>query len=206
MNTVLRPASRLLAAPAVAGWYTLASVLMTWPLARGLTRDLAWDLGDPLLNCWILAGNADRLWRFLRGDLTALAGFWSRGIFDPTPLTLAFSESLIPQTLQILPVWAFSHNAILCYNLIFLSTFVLSGLGVFLLVRHLTGDSRAAFVAGLIYAFVPYRVGQFSHLQVLSSQWMPFAILGFRRYFDGGTRLALVGAAAALSAPFPSLP
>jgi hypothetical protein len=55
---------------------------------------------------------------------------------------------------------------------------------MFLLVREVTGDARAAFVAGLIYGFVPYRVAQVPHVQVLSSQWMPFALYGLRRYFD----------------------
>ena len=59
---------------------------------------------------------------------------------------------------------------------------MLSGLGTYLFVREVTGSARAGFVAGLIYAFAPYRVPQFAHLQVLSSQWMPFALYGLRRY------------------------
>ncbi len=88
----------------------------------------------------------------------------------------------------------------LCYNLLFLSTSVLSGLGTFLLVRELTGSARAGFVAGLLYGFAPYRIGQFSHLQVMSSQWMPFALYGFRRYFDTRRAWPLAGAALALVA------
>jgi hypothetical protein len=40
-------------------------------------------------------------------------------------------------------------------------------------------------------------VPQSSHLQVLSSQWMPFALYGFRRYVESGRTRALVGATAA---------
>ena len=47
-------------------------------------------------------------------------------------------------------MWALTGNPILCYNLLFLSTFVLSGLGTYLFVRELTGNPRAAFVAGLL--------------------------------------------------------
>ncbi len=185
-------------AGAAAVWYTVLAVAMTWPLATALGRDLPWDLGDPLLNCWLLAHDATRMLAALSGHPSALAGFWTAGIFHPEPLTLAFSEALIPQALQILPVWALAKNPVLCYNLLFLSTFVLSGLGVYLLVRELTADARAAFVAGLLYAFALYRVGQFSHLQVLSSQWMPFVLYAFRRYLDTGRRRALAGAALAL--------
>ncbi len=91
-------------------------------------------------------------------------------------------------------------NIILCYNVLFLSTFVLSGLGMYLFVREVTGSPRAGFVAGLIYAFAPYRVPQFSHLQVISSHWMPFVLYGLRRYFDGRRARALAGAGAALVA------
>ena len=78
------------AAPALAAaLYLVAAVGFTWPLARGLARDIPWDLGDPLLNCWILGWDADHLLRFLKGDLGALAGFWNANIFYPEPLTLA---------------------------------------------------------------------------------------------------------------------
>ena len=111
------------------------------------------------------------------------ANFWNANIFYPEPLTLAYSEHLFAQAVQILPVYALTGNIILSYNLLFLSTFVLSGLGMFLFVREITGSARAGLVAGLIYAFAPYRVPQFSHLQVISSQWMPFVLYGLRRYF-----------------------
>jgi len=170
----------------------------------GLARDIPWDLGDSLLNAWILAWDADHLLRFAAGDFTALRGFWNANIFHPEPLTLAYSEHLVAQAVQILPVYALTGNIILSYNLLFLSTFVLSGLGMYLFVREITGSSRAAFAAGLIYAFAPYRLPQFAHLQVLSSQWMPFTLYFLRRYFDVHTTSrgiwCLVGAAAALVA------
>jgi len=177
-----------------------AAVAMTWPLAAGLTRDIPWDLGDSVLNCWILGWTASRFLRILTGDFSAAGAFWHANIFYPEPLTLAYSEHLAAQALQILPVYAATGNLILSYNLLFLSTFVLSGLGTFLLVRDITGSARAAFVAGLFYAFAPYRVAQSTHLQVLSSQWMPFALFGLRRFFETGRRLPLAGATASLIA------
>jgi hypothetical protein len=78
-----------------------------------------------------------------------------------------------------------------------LATFTLSGLGVFLFVREITGNRAAALVAGLAYAFTPYRIGALSHLTVLSSAWMPFTLFAFRRYFDRGRVLPLACAALA---------
>jgi len=181
-------------------WYVVATIAMTWPLAPGLARDIPGDLGDPLFNCWVLGWGAHQLGRFLTGHLDALSGFWNANIFYPAPLALAYSEHLFAQVVQILPVWALTGNLVLCYNLLFLSTFVLSGVGTYLLVRDLTGSPRAAFVAGLLYAFAPYRVVQIPHLQVLSSQWMPFVLFGLRRYFQSRRPLALAGAMVALLA------
>ena len=68
-------------------WYGVLAVATTWPLAPGLARDLPWDLGDPLLNCWILAHDAERMLAALSGHPSALAGFWTAVIFQPEPLT-----------------------------------------------------------------------------------------------------------------------
>ena len=188
--------------------YLALTIVATWPLAVGLGRDVPADLGDPVFVMWALAWDCQQLLAILRGDFARLATFFDANIFHPLPLTLAYSEHFIAQAVQVLPVWALTGNPILCYDLLYLSTFVLSGLGAYLFVRELTGNPRAAFVAGVLFAFAPYRFPQSSHLQVLSSQWMPFALYGFRRFFDsldaqtsrGGRWRPLLGAASALIA------
>ncbi len=185
-------------APLAALAYTVLALFWTWPLVLGLTRDLPWDLGDPVFNCFVLERNARLFLAALGGNVAALGGFWDARIFHPEPLTLAYSEHQVPQALLALPVYALTHNVLLSYNLLFLATFVLSGLGVFLLVRDLTSQTAAAFLAGLLFAFAPYRVEQLSHLQVLSSQWMPFALLGFHRFARSGRWPPLVFGSLAL--------
>jgi hypothetical protein len=182
------------------GAYLLTTIVMTWPLAQGLGRDVAWDLGDSLLNMWILAWDAEQLAAILAGDLSRIRAFFDGNIFHPAPLTLAYSEHLFAQAVQVFPVYLATNNPILCYNLLFLSTFVLCGLGTFLLVRELTASTAAAFLAGLLFAFAPYRFAQSSHLQVLSVQWMPFVLYCVRRYFTTRRRRALAGASVALVA------
>ena len=177
--------------------YAAASIALTWPLVTALTRSLPWDMGDPVLNTWILAWSADHLWRFTTGELGAFAGYWHANVFHPAPLALAYSEHLFAEAVLVLPVWAATRNPILCYNLLFLATFVLSGLGTFLLVRDLTGSGRAALVGGLLFALAPYRIGQFSHVQVLAAQWMPFTLYALRRHLETGSARSLAGFAAA---------
>ncbi len=180
--------------------YLVFTLLLTWPLLPGILHDIPADLGDSLLNCWILHWDMTRLLAAAKGDLGQLSGFWNASIFYPAPLALAYSEHLVPQAVQVLPVYALTGNLVLCYNLLFISTFVLSGLGVYLLVRSLTGNATAAFAAGLLFAFVPYRIAQFPHVQVLSTQWMPFTLFGLHRYVRTRRAGVLAGASAALLA------
>ena len=120
-------------------------------------------------------------------DATHLGrGWWNANIFHPHPLALAYSEHFLPAGAAGAAGLLVTANPILGYNLVFLSTFVLSGLGMFLFARELTGRRAGAFVAGLAYAFAPYRIASLPHLQVLSSAWMPFVLFGFRRYLATG--------------------
>ena len=183
--------------PAVMAGYAAIALVMTWPLALGLGRDVPGDLGDALLNMWILAWGFDALPGLLTGSLSWTA-FWNAPMFHPEPLALAMSEHLIAQVLQGAPVYWLTGNIVLTYNLLFLSTYILSAIGTYLLVRDLTGDWRAGLVSGLAFGFLPYRVAQISHLQVLSTQWMPLALWGLHRFIHHGSRRALAGGTASL--------
>ena len=174
-------------AAAAAGLFAVLTLVFTWPVAARIASVVPSDFGDSLLNTWILAWDATHFGR----------GWWNANIFYPNPLALGYSEHLAAQALSIAPIYWLTGNAVLCYNLVFLGTFVLSGLGVFLLARAFGVSAPAAFVAGLAYAFTPYRISSLPHIQVLSSAWMPFVLFGFRRYFEGRRTRALVLAAAA---------
>ena len=96
-------------------WHALAAylglaIVATWPLARGLGRDVAWDLGDSVFVMWALAWDCDQLLAILRGDLSSLTTFFDANIFHPAALTLAYSEHFIAQAVQILPVWALTRQ------------------------------------------------------------------------------------------------
>jgi hypothetical protein len=189
--------------------YAAIAVVMTWPLSAGLARDVPGDLGDSLLNMWILGWGAEWLPRALMGQAT-FSDYWHANIFHPEPLALGFSEHLFGEVLLVAPIYWLTDNLILCYNLLFLSSFALSGLGMFLLARELLqpgGDTPglsqthilvAAFIGGLIFAFIPFRVAQIAHIQSLQAQWMPLALYGFRRFIVSGSARALAGGAAAL--------
>ena len=79
---------------AAAAAYVAISIALTWPLVLGVTHDVPSDFGDPLLNSWILAWDAEHLLRAATGHPGALAGYWHANIYYPHPYALAYSEHL----------------------------------------------------------------------------------------------------------------
>jgi hypothetical protein len=191
--------TRLLERPAfVCALYVGLACVMTWPVAAGLTRDLPSDLGDPLFVSGMLTWASKHWIDLLGGDLSAVRRFWNAPFFYPETLATAFSEHFVLHSLLTLPIYLGTENIVLCYNVLFLAAFALSGFGMFLFVRELTGRPLAAFVAGLAFAFAPYRFATIPHLQVISTQWMGLALFAFRRYFVTGRLRPLAGGALAL--------
>src|SRR2546428_795669 len=151
----------------VAGFAALA-VVMTWPLAAHATRALPGDLGDPLLNPWILGWDAQRL-------AQGLAGFWDAPILYPARGALAFSEHLFGVALFVAPIYWATANAVLAYNVAFIASYVLAGTGMYLLAHYLCGRRDAAVLAALGFAFGPDRAGHVSHVPGLLSAWQASA-------------------------------
>ncbi|RME75149.1 MAG: hypothetical protein D6784_08525 [Chloroflexi bacterium] len=152
--------------------YFLLAVLMTYPLVRQLDRAVPNDIGDPLLNTWILAWDAHAL-------LTNPLNLFKANIFYPLPDTLAYSEHLLSLALLVLPLQLFSGEPLVAYNLALLASYPLAAYGMYLLTLRWTRRRDAAFIAGLVFGFAPYRFAAIAHLQLLSFQWLPFVILSF---------------------------
>jgi hypothetical protein len=172
--------------------YSLLTVALTYPLVFELSTSLPHDLGDPLLNTWILWWNARQL------PLTD--AWWNAPSFYPAPGCMAFSEHLLGLAPITSPVQWLGGAPSLAYNIAFLVSFPLSALTAHLLGLELTRRHDAACVAGLTFGFGRYRAAHLAHLQILSSYWMPLALLGLHAFLR--TRrsrwLALFGAAWAM--------
>ena len=55
-----------------------------------------------------------------------------------------------------------------------LLAFVLSATGMYYLVRHLTGDRRAAAISAIGFAFCPFVFAHTAHIQLLMTAGLPF--------------------------------
>jgi hypothetical protein len=169
------------------------TLVVTWPLGAELGTSYPGDYGDPLFVTWVMA------WVNHHVASLSFEGFWDAGIFFPERNTLAFSEHFIAQSLMVGPVYWSSGNPILAYNLAFVLTFLLTGLGGFLLARALTGSFLAGAVAAFIATFNEYRlVYEIAHLHTLSIHWFVFALFALNRYFVTDRRAYLAGAVASL--------
>ena len=156
--------------------YAALAVVMTWPLALRLTTAVA-DLGDPLLNAWILDWDCHALlhapWRIFDAPL-----------FYPSKVPLAYSENLIAVAAAVLSFHLAGVPPIGVYNIAVLLGLTLSAYAGYILARMVTGSAAASFIAGLLYGFVPYKLAHLQHLQILWSLWPPLllaALLAYRR-------------------------
>src|SRR5262249_33534266 len=80
-------------------------------------------------------------------------------------------------------IWL-TGNALLAYNVAFFVSFPLSGLAAYFLTFTIARRHELAFVAGLAFAFAPYRMAQFAHVQVMSPYWMPIALGALHRALE----------------------
>jgi hypothetical protein len=158
--------------------FVALTAVMTYPQVFRMS-DGVHDPGDPLMVTWVLSWVAHQL-------PIAPAHIFDANIFYPERNTLAYSETLLVPGLVSAPLHWLNVSPILIYNLVFLSGFALSGVGVALLVRRLTGHSGAALVAGLVFAFPPYRIDHYAHLQLQQTQFIPLAMWAFHRLLDSG--------------------
>jgi len=174
--------------------YAALAVVTTWPLALRLNTAVA-DLGDPLLNAWILDWDCHAL-------LHAPLSIFDAPVFYPSKYPLAYSENMIAVAALVLPFHAAGLPPIGVYNVAMLLGLTLSAYAGHVLARMMTDSATAAFIAGLLYGFVPYKLGHLAHVQILWSLWPPLLLAALIAYRRAPTwrRASLIGACIVLGA------
>jgi len=172
--------------------YVLMTLIATYPALKSLGSNVI-GRGDTLQNLW-------NLWWVPwvvshRGKL-----FFTSMLYHPDGVSLAY-HTLSPFNglLSILFHQMLDMNLVLTYNVIALLSFVGSGLSMFVLGRSITGSSTAAFVAGVVFVFCPFRTSRvyYGNLQLYSTQFIPLLVLFLDRMTGRlGWRSALAAAVA----------
>jgi hypothetical protein len=148
------------------------------------------DLGDPLLTTLILWWNTQQV--------PFTASWWNGPFFFPGTETLALSDHRVGLGVFATPLMWLGASPLTAYGITFLLTWWLSAGAAYALGWTLTGNRAAAFVAGLIYGFNPFRAGHLSHLELLASYCLPLILLALHRWLVTRRRRWLIALSAAL--------
>ncbi|HKH13456.1 MAG TPA: hypothetical protein VKA47_02255 [Solirubrobacterales bacterium] len=175
---------------ALAAGAIVLSVVMTWPLVLHLGENVPKDLTDPLPQAWQIAWGGHAL-------IHQPLSFFQSNQFWPLEDTLAFSDALLGYAPAGL-IGSGPEAAVARYDVLFVLSYALCFVGVYLLARELGLGPVGATVAGAAFAFAPFRLEQDRHMQVISSGGIPLAIaLALRGYRLDRARWVICGFAVA---------
>lgn len=151
--------------------YFFVTVILTYPVLFKIKTDIPGILGDSLQ--WMRI-----LWytkiAIQEGNLTALTHdnllFYPNGI-DSTPFSSAFNQILYVLLSPFLELHVI-------YTVLWLLTFIIGAIGSYLLVKYLTDNKYAAFIAGIVFAFSPYHFSRALYFfGATTVEWIPFCAL-----------------------------
>jgi hypothetical protein len=177
--------------------YTLLGLLLTWPLVARFATHVPGDgIDDPSL-AW-------NLWWVKHALVDQPQNVFQVGWqFWPIGINLALYTLTVLNGMLSVPLQAAS-GIVPAYNLLLLSSFVLSGFGAYLLCREFLRRKNdpaaewAAFIGGALYAFASAKLfyAALGQGNIASSQWAPFAALYMWRAARPGGRWKDAGMAA----------
>jgi hypothetical protein len=110
----------------------------------------------------------------------------------PAKDTLACSENWFGDQPIFAPIYLLTGNPVAAHNTVILASCFLCALFMYLLMRWLTGNVLAAWIAGFIYGFAFPRLSALDHMQLLNTHWIPLAVLFLFAFFRSKRVLYLI--------------
>jgi hypothetical protein len=184
-----RVSGRLRSRLAVAGGLALLTVVLTAPIAWRAASVGPVNTGDGEMSVWNVSWVA-------RALVTDPLHVYDANIFTPHRGTLAYSEANLPAGVLGLPAWLVSGNPYLTYNCAVFLAVLLAAFATYGLARHLTDCRTASFVSATLFAFAPFLVVRYAHIQLVLVFGVPLALCAMHRFVDRPT----LGRSLALSA------
>ena len=117
-------------------------------------------------------------------------------VYYPHTNALAHSDSFLVQSLTTLPFRLLTDEPTVLFNIAFWIAFALSGFLMYKFAYHLSRNLLISVIAGIFFAFSPYRLDNITHLQYASHQWLPLIVLSFILFFLQRRTVWLCGAVA----------
>jgi hypothetical protein len=176
----------------------LAYVALTgvayWPVVGHLRSRILADSGDGAFYLW-------DMWWFPRALLHGQNPFHTDSVLHPLGANLGFNTILAPISLASWPIQKLFGLAVAA-NAVQLGAVVFAGLGMYLLALQAGAARFPAFVAGAVFAFTPYRIGQAPGHFNLNHTWLlVFGLWALLRLYERPSRgrAALLGGMLALT-------
>ena len=166
--------------PALGG-FSVVTAAFFWPGVRHFGTHVMSQGGDGSTFLWAY-------WAMPRAVLRLDNPFVTDLLFHPVGAHLAFHTTTpLPMALSWPVAELFGLGV--AVNVLQLAAALLSAVGAYLLALHVCGDRRAAFVAGIAFAFVPYRfVHAGGHYNLIHAEFLPFGLLATLRLLEAPSR------------------
>src|SRR5438132_12376931 len=156
--------------------YTLLTMTLTYPALFFLQTKVTGGPEDNFHFLWELWYVAHALFDLHKSP------FFDPDVFVPFGFSLIRNQDLSPGTVLLFSPLTHFFGEVFTYNFLVLMSFPLTAFGTYLLARELWANRLAAFLAGLIVGFCPYRFAHAAgHLSIVSTEWIPFFFLFLER-------------------------
>ena len=162
--------------PVVLLLYVILTVAMTYPAVLYLRTKVMGGPEDQFQFLWELWYVAHAVFDLHKSP------FFDPDVYVPFGFSLIRNQDLSPGTVLLFSPLTHFFGEVFTYNFLILASFALTAFGTYLLARELWSNRLAAFLAGIIVGFCPYRFAHAGgHLSIVSTQWIPFLFLYLER-------------------------
>jgi len=150
-------------------FFTVLTIILTWPSA--------WHFFSA-----VPSSGSDTM------QVVGVAGYKANLLSDQGIIKGTF-ELIKRSEFNITTLYAYFQlifGRVIGYNLLFFASFVLSGLGAYLLSFYFTKSKPASLIAGIIFAFSPFHIHNSlsTNVGTMHQEWLPFFVLYLFKYFD----------------------
>ena len=174
--------------------YVIVTLATLWPILPALGRAIPSSRAfDPALQAFLIGWD----WHALT---TAPGSLFHLPIFHPERLALTYMDSMLGETLLGAPALAAGSSIATAYDLALLLSFALSAWATYRLTRLFGVPRPPAFLAGMLFAFSPYRFANLDLLNQLQTELLPLGLFFVVRYVRRSRIRDAIGALATLAA------
>ncbi len=158
--------------------YLVITLVMFWPVTTSFATRIAASGGDAYQSMW-------NIWWTLHAVSSGHSIWKTNLLYWPVGANL-ITQDLEPISALISAPFSLVSLAA-AYNFIFILGFVLSGLGMYLLAKYMTGSRYASVIAGIIFTFSAVHIAQaYGHINYTNLEWLPIFVLLLLKMLDTG--------------------